>query len=139
MDSLFPLLDLETPSTVATDQLYRDVLWDCEKNQPVWRDGNPVWVTGAEAVQSWTARALHTIRRSSDVFSADFGCDLASLAGQPYTEAVRQSEAARTIRECLTINPYIRDVQQISVDFSESTLHLSCTVQTVYGEVTINA
>lgn len=139
MNNLFPLLDLAPSETTATAQLYRDIRWDYDRNQPVWRNGNPVWVTGGEAVKSWAARTLYTVRCSSDVFSTDYGCDLMTLVGQPYTETVRQSEAVRLIRECLTINPYIKDVQQISVEFSGDTLSISCVMQTVYGEVTVHA
>ena len=47
-------------------------------------------------------------------------------------------KAVRLIRECLMINPYITDVQQITCEFSGSTVSIRCSVATVYGEVTIN-
>ncbi len=140
MNQLFPLIDLpELDRSDTSLPLARDIQWDPQTNQPVWQDGNPVWVTGLQAVVSWAARALSTVRGEKDIFSSDYGCDLMSLAGYPYSEQIRQSEAVRLVRECLTMNPYIKDVQQIAVELSGSTLQLSCTLQTVYGEVTIYA
>lgn len=139
MASLFPLV--EVPDTAKTEtgtaKLYREVQWDYARNCPVWRGGRPVIVTGLEAVKSWAWMTVQTIRRSKDIFSNNHGCDLNTLAGRPFSEAVRQSEASRVLRECLMVNPYITDVQQISVDFSGSTVSMSCCITTVYGEVII--
>lgn len=139
MASLFPLVDVPVTAKTetGTDKLYREVLWDYINNCPVWRGGSPVIVTGLEAVKSWAMMALQTLRHSKDIFSPHYGCDLDTLAGQPFSDAVQQSEASRLIRECLMINPYITDVQQISVEFSGATVSMSCSINTVYGEVTI--
>jgi len=140
MNSLFPLLDIPAaPAHLTQDTLARDILWDFSENRPVWRGGAPVWCTGADAVKSWAGRALCTVRREKDIFSADYGCDLQSLTGRPFSESIRQSEAIRLVRECLVINPHIRDVQQIAVDFGGTTLSVSCAILTDYGEVTIHA
>ena len=141
MATLLPLIDAPSPQTASgsdTGRLYREIQWDEQANAPVWRGGNPVWVTGAEAVKSWIMMTLHTVHQSKDIFSADYGCDLANLVGQPFSDTVRQSEAVRLIRECFTINPYITDVQQITCEFSGSTVEISCIVATVYGEVVIS-
>lgn len=140
MSGLFPLLDPPTvPSHLDKDVLARDILWDFETNRPVWRGGNPVWVTGAAAVKSWAARAVNTVRREKDIFSPDYGSDVQTLTGHPFSEQVRQSEATRLVRECLIINPHIRDVQQVSVSFRDSTLSIACTMITDYGEVLLDA
>ena len=52
---------------------------------------------------------------------------------------MKESEAVRYIQDCLSINPYITDVRQISVDFGGSTLSIRCVVNTIYGEVDVNA
>lgn len=140
MATLFPLIDVPEPQETATgdtSRLYREIKWDDQTNRPVWRGGNPVWVTGAAAVKSWILMTLYTVRQSKDIFSPGYGCDLANLVGQPFSDTVRQSEAVRLIRECLVINPYITDVQQVTCEFSGSTVSISCSVATVYGEVKI--
>ena len=63
--------------------------------------------------------------------------ELEDLFGHDFSEALKQSEAIRYIRECLLINPYITDIEQASADFSDENLRIGCTVKTVYGEVNI--
>lgn len=139
--SLFPLI--QTPSegsqTSAALPLYREVAWDFEADRPKWRNGSPVWVTGAQAVATWVWNTLHYVRTSLDLFSWDWGNELQLLTGRPFSQAVKESEAVRYVRDCLTVNPYITDVRQISVDFSGSTITICCAVDTIYGEVEVNA
>ncbi len=142
MASLFPLLEAAEPETGQTPEgvkPYREIKWDDVRQRPVWRAGNPVWATGADAVKSWAVMALYTARRSKDLFSAGYGCSLPSLAGRPFSAAVRQSEAVRMVRECLTVNPYITDVRQVSVALNGSEVTLSCTVSTIFGEVAVQS
>lgn len=137
MANLLPLIAAENEAQAQdTTQLYREIKWDDGRNVPLWRGGNPVWVTGAEAVRSWMMMALHTVRRGTDLFSADYGCELEELVGEPFSEDVRQSEAVRRVRECLLTNPYIKEVQQVSCTFVGSLVTIQCSVVTIYGEVT---
>ena len=118
--------------------LYREVDWDFRTNKPVWKGGNPVYVTGGRAVLVWAWNALHTMRFNHDVFSTDYGLDGNTLLGQAYSGEVRESEAIRIVRETLQVNPYITNVTQVSVSFEGSVLHLSFKLTTIYGEVTID-
>jgi len=139
--SLFPLIsEPDTGELVATAglPLYREVDWNFQTNKPVWRGGNPVFVTGARAVLVWAWNALHTMRFDHDVFSTDYGLDGYSLLGQAYSEEVRESEAIRVVKETLQVNPYITNVSQVSVSFEGSVLYLSFKLTTIYGEVTID-
>lgn len=139
MSSLFPMIQPETETSVE-DQLplCKEVAWDYEKGIPIFSGGNPVVVTGAEAVKVWIWKALKTPRYRYDIYTWDFGCEIESLIGQAFTPDVAQSEAIRYVREALEPNPYITSVRQISVEFRGSTLSISCTVDTVYGEVDVN-
>lgn len=139
--SLFPLISQpDVGALTATEglPLYREVDWDFRTNKPVWKGGNPVYVTGARAVLVWAWNALHTERFAHDVFSSDYGPDFSTLRGKPYTEEVRQAEAIRIIRETLLVNPYITDVTQVSAEFADSTLTLRFKLTTIYGEVSID-
>lgn len=139
--SLFPLISEPDAGGLVGSEglpLYREVDWNFQTNKPVWRGGNPVFVTGARAVLVWAWNALHTMRFDHDVFSADYGLDGYALLGQAYSEEVRQSEAIRVVRETLRVNPYITNVSQVSVNFEGSVLHLSFKLTTIYGEVTID-
>ena len=139
--SLFPLISGPDTWELAAAEglpLYREVDWNFQTNKPVWRGGNPVFVTGARAVLVWAWNALHTMRFDHDVFSTDYGLDGYSLLGQAYSEEVRESEAIRVVKETLQVNPYITNVSQVSVSFEGSVLYLSFKLTTIYGEVTID-
>lgn len=139
--SLFPLIS-QPDIAVQTEQeelpLYREIDWNFRTNQPVWKGGKPVFVTGARAVLVWAWNALHTLRFAHDVFSTDYGLDRDVLLGGTYSSEVRDSEAVRIVRETLQINPYIKKVTQVSVNFKGSVLHISFRLTTIYGEVTID-
>ena len=141
--TLFPLI--EAPAEGGGQDasgvlpLYREAAWDFTNDVPIWRGGSPKWVTGGQAVATWVWNTLHYIRCSLDIFSWDWGNDVQNLTGKPFTQGVKESEAVRYIQECLLVNPYITDVRQISVSFTESTLSIRCAVDTIYGEVTVDA
>ena len=92
--SLFPLIDAPDTGTVpaATLPLAREIAWDFVRDQPIWRAGRPVYVTGADAVLVWAWNCIHTERFRYDVFTTDYGQDLSGLVGQPYGDDIRQSE-----------------------------------------------
>ena len=137
IDRLLPELSPEgtAPQTESALPLYWDVRWDAKKNIPAWVGGTPMIVSGLAAVEGWICRTLQVVRQSSDVFSADYGCDITSLVGQPLSQEVRSSEAIRLVRECLMINPYILGVTQIAIDLTGSVCRITCSINTVYGEV----
>lgn len=139
--TLFPLI--EAPARTGRESgvlpLYREAAWDFEADRPLWQNGQPVWVTGAQAVATWAWNALHAVRGHLPLFTREYGCELRELTGRPYTAQVKESEAGRYVTECLTVNPYITDVRQIWADFSGATLRLRCVVSTVYGEVSVDA
>ena len=92
---------------------------------------------GADAVLVWAWNCIHTERFAHDVVTSDYGQDLAGLIGKPYGDEVRQSEAVRKLREALLINPYITSVDQVSAAFEGSWLHVSFSIHTIYGEVSV--
>lgn len=136
--NLFPIIQPQTVEVSTELPLYKEVKWDFEKNIPVFKNGSPVIVSGKEAVLVWAWKALHTPRFRYEIYSWDYGNEAESLIGQPFTDELKQSEAARYVRECLLINPYIIDVSNISVSFGDGTLNISCTIETVYGEAELN-
>ena len=138
--TLFPLIEApdQTGQGSGVLPLYREIAWDFDADRPQWQNGSPVWVTGAQAVATWAWNALHAVRGHLDLFTRNYGCEIQSLTGRPYTAQIKEAEAVRYVRECLEVNPYITDVRQISVDFSGSTLSLKCLVDTIYGEVNVD-
>lgn len=131
--TLFPVVQPEAVQTGTALPLCREVKWDYDRNGPVFRNGEPERVEGAEAVRVWAWLALHTTRFRHEIYSRAYGTELENLMGQPYTEALKQSEAQRYVREALEINPYISAVEDVGVDFDDGRLSISCTVRTIYG------
>lgn len=137
--TLFPSIQPTAAAEAASaSKLYREVKWNFENNVPVFRRGAPVIVSGKDAVLVWAWKALHTQRGRHEIYTRGYGNEAESLIGQPYTDELKQAEAMRYVRECLVINPYITDVTDISVKFADGTLSIACTINTVYGEVSLN-
>ena len=139
--SIIPLLGQAGTGAQSEQEalpLYREVDWDFSADRPVWRSGSPVFTTGARAVMVWAWNALHVQRCARDIYSADYGLELAELLGRGCSPEVRQAEAERIVREALLINPYITAVTGVETDFEGSALRLSLRLDTVYGEVDLD-
>ena len=137
MRQLFPIYTASQPTAPAELPLYTDVAMDYDRGIPLFSAGEPVIVTGLEAVKSWAWRAIKTERCRWSCFTWDYGCELESLIGQPYREDTRLSEAVRYVEEALTVSPYITAASASVEGFSGSTLQISVQVKTVYGEANI--
>lgn len=139
MTELFPSIQPEIEeSTVEQLPMAKEVAWDFTSGIPIYSGGRPVIVTEAEAVKVWCWRALKTARFRHDIYTWDYGCEVESLVGRPFTDQGKESEAVRYVREALKPNPYIKDVRQVDVTFRDTTLTISCTVTTIYGEVQVH-
>lgn len=137
--TLFPMVQPRAAEAAQALPLCREVQWDFEGNRPVFRRGEPVMVEGAEAVLVWAWLALHTPRFRHEIYNWGFGSELEGLVGRPYTEALKQSEAGRYVRECLIVNPYIKSVDDVAVEFADGKLGISCTIDTIYGKKEVRA
>ncbi len=138
MPEIFPFLqpDLYTDATGATDAgPYRDVAWDYAADKPRFTAaGEPLVVSGLEAVKSWAWRALHTERFLDEIHSWDYGNEIMTLAGQQWIREVKEAEAVRYVSECLTQHPDISGISDASATFEDGTLTVRCTAVTAYGD-----
>jgi len=139
-ETLFPIIQplANSESSSDTTELYKEVQWDYENNMPVFKSGSPVIITGRNAVLVWAWKALHVPRFRYVIYTWDYGNEVESLIGQPFTEDLKRSEAARYVQECLLINPYITGVNNITVNFNDGIMLVSCSLSTVYGEVDVS-
>ena len=126
------------PESISEEEpefpLYRDVKWDLKENHPVIKDGAPIIVEGQEAVLGWALRALCTERDQYEIYSEEYGCEIETLIGQPYTKELKEAEAARYLEECLLCNPYITEVTDVAASFGDGRMELSCRISTIYGD-----
>lgn len=137
--TLFPAIQAETPTQETTLPLCREIAWDFAANAPVYQDGKPLEVTGLEAVKVWIWKALHTERYRWDAYTWDYGNELTGLIGSDLSEELKQAEAVRYVREALEICLYVERVEQTDVTFGDGSMHITCRVQTEYGEVDVHA
>lgn len=133
MIQLFPQFSTPTAARTQSLPLYRDVRMDYDAGHPIWANGNPVMVTGLEAVKGWAWRAIDTARYRYPCFSWSYGCELEALVGQPYQVNTKRSEAERYVKEALLVSPYIQSVRVSDTRFEGSTLHMTVELGTVYG------
>lgn len=137
MRQLFPFFPGETAESAALP-LYRDVAMDYELGVPRFSGGEPVVVSGLEAVKSWAWRLIKTARYRWSCFTWDYGCELERLVGQPYRAETRRSEAARYVEEALTVCPYITAATATVEGLEGSTLRISVNMSTVYGKTDLS-
>lgn len=104
---------------------------------PIFRGGEPVQVTGLEAVQVWAFQALKTRRYCHGMFSTDMGTELETLMGQPFASDTQVSEARRHIQEALLVSDYITGVTVSDLVLTGSVLSATVVLETVYGEESI--
>lgn len=112
--------------------LYKDVKF--KNGTPVFKNGEPVFVEGHEAVMSWAYCALSTERFKHNIYTHDYANEINSLIGKPFTNSTKTAEAKRYIEECLLQSPYIKSVDNISVEFDDGLLSVSCEINTIYGK-----
>lgn len=136
--NIFPMIQPEAVNTETALPLYKEVDWDFERNIPIFKNGSPSIVSGMRAVLVWSWKALHVQRFRYDIYTWDYGNEIESLIGQPYTDELKKAEAIRYIRECLLVNPYITDVTDIVTTFANGKTNIQCKIITVYGEVNLD-
>lgn len=114
--------------------LYKECKWDFTNNKPIFEYGKPVIITGHEAVLTWAYHALLTVRGRFEMYSTNYGSDTETLIGSSWSSELVTAEAMQYIRECLLASPYIISVFCSDVSFSESTLTITCKIQSIYSE-----
>ncbi len=73
------------PAAAGTGELplFTDVAMDYDAGTPRWESGNPVLVTGLEAVKSWAWRAGATAPYRWPSVDWSYGGELEARVGQP--------------------------------------------------------
>lgn len=139
--SLFPFFgDTVTEQTASIEELplYKEVAWDFKNNVPIIDGGDYRIVTGNEAIKTWVYKALKTERFRYKIYSWDFGSEIDSLIGQNYTPNLTKAECIRYIEESILINPYVKGVANMEVDFHDGLLEIRGELETVYGRTEVN-
>lgn len=140
--NIFPFVEVppEIEETIEEENelpMAREYAWDFEEMDFKYKNGKMYFVEGNEAVEIWLWKLFKTSRFRELIFSWDYGHELEELVGKGYTPGFLNSEAERYVREAIEYNlsDYVIDVENMDVAFTDSTLSISATAITPYGEV----
>ena len=113
----------------------RECAWDFANDVPILRRGMPVVVERAEAVAVWAWNALHTERWRWPLFTGNYGSEIDSLIGQTWSEDYKRAEVRRYVTECLMASPYVKRLDNMTVDFYAGKLTVKFDLVSIYGMV----
>ncbi len=134
---IFPDIAVRPQEQKQPLPLYRDWAFDETTGQLATRGDKNYYTEGLPALKTWIWKALSTKRNTYVAYGPNFGGDLHALRGIS-NEDILCSELQRLIKEALLVSPYITSVDGFSFSRKNDTVHVSCTVKTVYGETEVN-
>lgn len=140
MSGLFPAASAVVSSGAADGALpmAREVAWDYETDAPIFRQGEPVIITGLDAVLVWAWNALKTERFRYRHHSRGYGNEMERLIGKSFSGDLKRAEAARYFQEALEPNPYISAVEGITAHMAGDVLTVTGTIKTIYGDTEVS-
>ena len=126
---MFPFVDSDTVENEQTYYTPREYGMNFETGQLTGKI-----VEGLEALKVWAYLTLQTAERRYYIYSWEYGHDLESLIGKGYSRDYMATEAERMVRECLTVNPYITDVDNFEFEQKEDHVTLKFMMITDFGD-----
>ncbi len=129
--SLIPFISEQVES--KNNDIYKEYEFDFNSSQLTGKI-----LDGKAALKMWIYKVLLTKRYIYPIYSWDYGQDLEELIGQGYENDYIKSEVERRIQECLMINERIIRCHSFEINLINDKLKVSFTVDTTFGEVTIN-
>lgn len=113
-------------------------LYDFKACDFVMENGDPVTVSGIDALKVWITKMLHTQLNRYDIYAGtSYGANIEDLViGKGYSAAFIQSELKREIETALLQNTDIEYVSDFTLTKEQDKLDISFTIGTVYGEET---
>ena len=111
--------------------------FDFEAGEFVVKNGNPVALSGIDALKLWIQKCIRTqLNRYSIYKGKQYGANIEDLViGKSYGIDFVESELRREIETALLQNEDIKSMSSFSVKRAGSTLNISFTLITVYGKV----
>lgn len=89
---------------------------------------------GVDAVMQFIRKVLSTDKYAFEIYDWRYGNDLAKLIGGSYDYAV--TRIPNIMKEALLVDDRILDIREFQFTrVSVDTLHVSCSVDTVYGVI----
>ena len=113
-------------------------LYDFKVCDFVMEDGDPVTVSGVDALKVWIEKILRTQLNRYEIYTdTGYGANIEDLVvGKGYSTAFVQSELKREIETALLRNDDIENVNSIVLSREKDLLTVEIALETVYGEET---
>lgn len=132
--SLFPFVSEDVPVVEETTPA---VIREYEIDFTTMRLTGRI-VEGVNALAIWAYLALKAKRYAHTIYSWYYGEEYTNLIGYSYSEEYLYSEVKRYITECLTENPHITGIDNLTVTHEKDKLKISFKLITDVGEVEMN-
>ena len=113
-------------------------LYDFKVCDFVMEDGDPVTVSGVDALKVWIEKILRTQLNRYEIYKdTGYGANIEDLViGKGYSTAFVQSELKREIETALLRNEDITEIKSMSLSRGKELLTVEIALETVYGEET---
>ena len=109
----------------------KDIAIDFNTGEPIIKNGDFVVVYGDSAIKVWCYYALKIPKGRFLAFTSNYGSELEEkLIGKQYNSDT-YSKIKRIVEDCLLVNPYIKSIDNIQVDF-DNRLTIGIELTTVY-------
>ena len=136
---LLKILEEEQRAEETKDlPLFREMAIDFETGEVLNKNGEIVFLEGKEALNVWLWKALKTERNRFKGYSSNFGSDIYKEIGYVYDRTIKEQLITNEIVESLLVNPYITNVYDFEISYSddELTLKINFKVDSIYGTAT---
>ena len=109
----------------------KDIAIDFSTGNPIIKNGDFVIVEKNEAIKVWCYYALKIAKGRFLAFTNNYGSELEEkIIGKQYNSHTH-SKVKRIVEDCLLVNPYIKNIDNIQVDFDDR-LTIEIELTTVY-------
>ena len=141
-----PFIKMESQTSNMDDLLppLKEYAWDFVHNKFRYRtDGIIQIVEENEALKIWIYKALKTERYRYEAYlhgvynlDSNYGIELEKYIGVYPNNSRTATIIEQRIRECLSINPYIKNINYIRIDdMRKDNLIISLGVTSIYGNL----
>ena len=135
MASIFPSFAEEVKAIEQnknnTLPVAKEIAIDFSTGNPIIKNGDFVIVEKNEAIKVWCYYALKIAKGRFLAFTNNYGSELEEkIIGKQYNSDT-QKQVKRIVEDCLLVNPYIKSIDNVQVDFDDR-LTIEIELTTVY-------
>ena len=133
---LLKILEEEQQAENTKDlPLFKEMAINFETGEVIAKGDELLFLEGKEALNVWIWKTLKTERNRFEAYSSNFGSDIYKEIGYVYDRTVKEQLIVSEIIECLLVNPYITNVYDFNISYSDNdlTLKIKFKVDSIYG------